>query len=76
MELKELFPGVTCGAFPLSDDAFVSIEEDGRFFHFPKDSLSERELSLLSLKTGQKLKNSTSFNSLGRLFIKRNWEIA
>ncbi|AGM98092.1 helix-turn-helix domain-containing protein [Streptococcus iniae] len=57
MELKELFPGVTCGAFPLSDDAFVSIEEDGRFFHFPKDSLSERELSLLSLKTGQKLKN-------------------
>lgn len=57
MELKELFPGVTSGAFPLSDDAFISIEADGHFFHFPKESLSERELCLLSLKAGETIKD-------------------
>ncbi|MGT2888332.1 helix-turn-helix domain-containing protein [Streptococcus didelphis] len=60
MTLKDLFPDMQVGSFPLPDQDWISIEEEGHYLHFPKDSLSEREQLLLALGRGQQV-------SLGQL---------
>ncbi|GFE43952.1 helix-turn-helix domain-containing protein [Streptococcus canis] len=52
MRLKDYFPDIQLGAFPLTDPDWISIEEGDHYVHFPKASLSERERLLLGLGLG------------------------
>ncbi|MGT2934550.1 helix-turn-helix domain-containing protein [Streptococcus castoreus] len=49
MELKDYFPEVQEGAFPLADQDWISIENGGRYLYIPKSCLTEREQLLLGL---------------------------
>ncbi|MFP9225979.1 helix-turn-helix domain-containing protein [Streptococcus equi subsp. zooepidemicus] len=49
MALKDYFPDMREGAFPLADQDWISVEVGEQYLHFPKSSLSEREQLLLGL---------------------------
>lgn len=49
MELKELFPDISSGPAPMPDDTWISVEDKGLFYHFPKNDLTERERLLLEM---------------------------
>lgn len=49
MDLKKSFPEMQESHFPMADDSWISIEKDEHYLHFPKDSLTNRELELLKM---------------------------
>ncbi|KGR72449.1 helix-turn-helix domain-containing protein [Streptococcus phocae subsp. salmonis] len=71
MNLKDYFPEVREGAFPLTDPEWISIEDGGRYWHFPKADLSEKEALLLTLGRSALSDVSRSVSPWERYLIRR-----